>query len=103
MLRALKESGRFETTLLSPATTDQRSHWSGEIEQICDHFVGWMPPVMSPRWRRVPHLLGELPVNVVADRTQAALATVHKALVAGDFDVVVFDFVHSAEIGRAHV
>ena len=96
MLRALKESGRFETTLLSPATTDQRSHWSGEIEQICDHFVGWMPPVMSPRWRRVPHLLGELPVNVVADRTQAALATVDKALVAGDFDVVVFDFVHSA-------
>ncbi|MDR7295161.1 glycosyltransferase involved in cell wall biosynthesis [Pelomonas aquatica] len=96
ILRGLKESRLFDITLLSPATPEQQREWQGELDRQCDRFVGWAPSAPRPRWQRAPDLLSSLPINVVADRTPAAVAAVEKALAAERFDVVVFDFVHAA-------
>lgn len=96
ILRGLKESGRFDITLLSPATASQQAQWQGELDRLCSRFVGWAPSPPRPRWQRAPDLLSSLPINVAADRTPAALAAVEQALAAERFDVVVFDFVHAA-------
>lgn len=96
ILRGLKESGRFDITLLSPAAPEQQRQWRGELERLCHRFIGWAPAAARPRWQRVPDLLSALPINVVNDRTPAAVAAVEQALAAQAFDVVVFDFVHAA-------
>ncbi|MBY0366771.1 MAG: glycosyltransferase family 4 protein [Burkholderiaceae bacterium] len=103
ILRGLKESGRFDITLLSPATAEQQRKWQGELNRQCDRFVGWQPSPPRPRWQRVPDLLSSLPINVAADRTPAALAAVEKLLAAETFDVVVFDFVHAAVLRPAQL
>lgn len=96
ILRGLKESGQFDITLLSPASGQQQRDWQGELDQQCHRFVGWAPSPPRPRWQRAPDLLSSLPINVVADRTPAAVAAVEQLLAAERFDVVVFDFVHAA-------
>ncbi len=96
ILRGLKESGQFDVTLLSPATADQQREWQGELQRLCARFVGWAPSAPRSRWQRAPDLLSSLPINVVADRTPAAVEAVEKVLAAERFDVVVFDFVHAA-------
>ena len=96
ILRGLKESGRFEITLLSPATAQQQHDWQEALGALCHVFTGWAPSPPRARWQRVPHLLSGLPVNVVADRTPAAAAAVERLLSSERFDVVVFDFVHAA-------
>ncbi|MDR7334174.1 glycosyltransferase family 4 protein [Roseateles asaccharophilus] len=101
ILRGLKESGRFDITLLSPATAEQQREWQGELDKQCDRFVGWAPSPPRPRWQRAPDLLSSLPINVAADRTPAAVEAVEKLLAAERFDVVVFDFVHAAVLRPA--
>ncbi|MFG6428493.1 glycosyltransferase family 4 protein [Roseateles sp. LYH14W] len=101
ILRGLKESGRFEITLVSPATPEQQREWQGELERQCDRFIGWAPSAVRPRWQRAPDLLSALPINVAADRTPAAVGAVEKLLAAERFDVVVFDFVHAAVLRPA--
>ena len=101
ILRGLRESGRFEITLLSPATGAQQADWRGELDRVCDDFIGWTPSPARPRWRRAPDLLSSMPVNVVADRTAAAVAAISQTLAAERFDVVVFDFVHAAVLRPA--
>jgi polysaccharide biosynthesis protein PslH len=96
ILRGLKESGQFEVTLLSPAFAEQQREWQAELDRLCGRFIGWQPSPPQPRWKRAPDLLSSLPINVVNDRTPAAVAAVEKALAAEAFDVVVFDFVHAA-------
>ncbi|MFL6661785.1 MAG: glycosyltransferase [Rhizobacter sp.] len=95
ILRGLKD-GAFDVTLISPATAEQQGEWAGELQRVCDRFVAWQPARVRPRWQRALALLGALPVNVAADRTAPALATVHKTLATERFDVAVFDFVHAA-------
>lgn len=94
ILRGLK-GGAFEIVLLSPATEPQAEQWQGEIRSACDEFVAWPPAAVRPQWARAFDLLGELPVNVAADRTPAGLAAVRQLLQRDDIDLVVFDFVHS--------
>lgn len=96
ILRGLKEGGRFDITLLSPATAEQQREWQGELDRLCERFTGWQPSAPRPRWQRAPDLLSSLPINVVNDRTPAAVAAVEKLLATEKFDVVVFDFVHAA-------
>ena len=96
ILRGLKESGRFDLTLLSPATQEQQREWQPELDRQCERFIGWQPGARHARWQRAPDLLSALPVNVAADRTPAAVSAVEQALAAERFDVVVFDFVHAA-------
>jgi len=96
ILRGLKESGRFDITLLSPAFDEQQREWQAELDRQCERFIGWEPSPARSRWQRAPDLLSSLPVNVAADRTPAAVAAVEQALAAERFDVVVFDFVHAA-------
>lgn len=96
ILRGLKESGRFDITLLSPATAQQQRDWQHELDRLCHAFAAWAPSPTRPRWQRAPDLLSALPINVVADRTPAAIAAVRRLLAAAPFDVVVFDFVHAA-------
>lgn len=96
ILRGLRASGVFEVTLMSPADAGQQQRWGEELMEVADRFVGWTPPPRRPRWNRALDLLQPLPVNVVADNTRAARAAVHEALRTTDFDLAVFDFVHSA-------
>jgi glycosyltransferase involved in cell wall biosynthesis len=96
ILRGLKESGAFDVTLLSPAFEQQQREWQGELDRLCERFIGWAPSPPRPRWQRAPDLLSSLPINVANDRTPAAVAAVEQALTAETFDVVVFDFVHAA-------
>jgi glycosyltransferase involved in cell wall biosynthesis len=95
VLRGLK-GGAFDITLLSPSRPDLRGAWSTQLDAVCDSFESWSPSAALPRWRRAGDLLDRLPVNVVADRTRAALEAVQRVLGARRHDVVVFDFVHSA-------
>jgi glycosyltransferase involved in cell wall biosynthesis len=95
ILRGLR-GGAFEITLIGPATAAQRIEWAQQLRQVCDRFVSWTPSPVKPRWIRSLDLLGDLPVNVVADRTRPALETVKRELAGGTSDVIVFDFVHSA-------
>jgi len=95
ILRGLK-GGAFDVTLMSPATDAQRVDWMGALEEVSDRFECWEPTPRRPRWRRALDLVGRMPVNVSADNTAAARECITKALAAGDFDVVVFDFVHAA-------
>lgn len=96
ILRGLKESGQFDVTLLSPATGEQQREWQGEFDRLCERFIGWQPKASQPRWKRVPDLLSPLPINVVNDRTPAAMEAVQRTLDSEVFDVIVFDFVHAA-------
>ena len=95
ILRGMK-GGAFDVTLLAPANAQQQHEWAPQIGGLCDRFVPWQPMPERPRWLRAWDLMSPLPVNVVADRTRAALRAVQEALVSGAFDAVVFDFVHAA-------
>lgn len=95
ILRGLK-GGRFDVTLLSPATPEQVRRWASELHSVCDEFVPWQPAPSRPRWTRAMDLLSALPVNVAADRTGPALRAVRQLAARSDVDLVVFDFVHSA-------
>ncbi|MFG6466420.1 glycosyltransferase family 4 protein [Roseateles sp. BYS87W] len=101
ILRGLKELGEFDITLVSPADAQQQSAWQEALSGLCHRFVGWAPAPARPRWQRAPDLLSALPINVASDRTPAALAAVEQLLAGEAFDVVVFDFVHSAVLRPA--
>jgi glycosyltransferase involved in cell wall biosynthesis len=95
ILRGLK-GGAFDVTLVSPATPEQVQRWRSEIDGVCDEFVSWRPTPGRPRWARAADLLGQLPVNVVADRSQPGLEAVGRVCARRDMGLLVFDFVHSA-------
>jgi glycosyltransferase involved in cell wall biosynthesis len=99
-LRGLK-GGAFDITLLSPASSVQRSDWATQLHDVCDHFVDWVPTPMRPRWQRAVDLWGDLPVNVASDRTATGLEAVRNTLGDGHFDIAVFDFVHAAVLRPA--
>ena len=95
ILRGLK-GGAFDITLLSVATAAQERDWAHEIGTVCDSFIAWRPAAKLPKWMRALDLLSNLPVNIAADRTRAGIEAVRKIAASGNFDVMVFDFVHSA-------
>ncbi|WP_342618751.1 glycosyltransferase [Rhodoferax sp. GW822-FHT02A01] len=94
ILRGLK-GGAFDITLVSVADEAQQRRWAAEIAGVCDRFVAWQPAPERPKWLRALDLLRELPVNVVADRTEAGANAVRQ-LAQAPGDLIVFDFVHSA-------
>lgn len=102
ILRGLK-GGRFEVTLASPASEDQRTRWASDLEGVCDEFVPWAASVPRPDWRRGLDLFGELPVNVMSDRTPEGLRAVKALADRPDIDLMVFDFVHSAVLRPDHL
>ncbi len=95
VLRGLK-GGAFDVTLIGVASPEQERQWGEELASVCDRFIAWRPSAVRPKWMRALDLLGELPVNISVDRTQAGLAAVREISASGDFDLIVFDFVHSA-------
>jgi len=95
ILRGLK-GGRFDLTLLSPASDVQATRWRRELESVCDEFVPWRPSTPRPRWRRATDMLSTLPVNVAADLSDAGSMAVRQVCERDDVDIVVFDFVHAA-------
>ncbi len=94
ILRGLK-GGQFHVKLMSPAAPNSSPCFVNELTEVCDEFVPWKGRV-KPRWLRAFDLLGDLPVNVAADRTRPALDAVKRAADCGDCDLMVFDFVHAA-------
>jgi polysaccharide biosynthesis protein PslH len=102
VLRGLK-GGRFDITLIGPASAEQQQRWAESIASVCDRFIPWTPAPSLPRWARAIDLCKSIPVNVAADRTDAAIAAVHDLLERQRFDVVVFDFVHAAVLRPEHV
>ena len=102
ILRGLK-GGAFDVTLIGPAPAGQTGAWATEIDRLCDRFVHWRQRTSKARWQRAFDVLDHLPVNVVADRSNAAMQTVRETLAAEHFDVVVFDFVHAAVLCPDHL
>lgn len=94
ILRGLK-GGRFRIRLLSPASAEQQQAWRTDIDSVCDEFQPWQPTPPRPRWVRGLGLLGQVPVNVAADRTGPALRAVRALAESGQANLVVFDFVHA--------
>ncbi|MEO8523684.1 MAG: glycosyltransferase [Caldimonas sp.] len=95
ILRGLK-GGAFDVTLIGPGSETDQGKWQQQLADVCDRFLSWGPVRTRPRWMRAGDLLRALPVNVAADRSRAALELVERTLDRNRFDVVVFDFVHSA-------
>lgn len=95
ILRGLK-GGRFKIILLCPATSQQQEVWSNELNEICDEFLSWEPRQEKPRWQRLGQLLSQLPVNVANDKTIEGVKALKELNESNKFDLVVFDFVHSA-------
>jgi glycosyltransferase involved in cell wall biosynthesis len=102
ILRGLRR-GSFDVTLLMPATAAQRAQWAARLDTLCHRLVAWEPTAPRSRWTRARDLARQLPVSVVSDRSPAALAAVRDTLAREAFDVVVFDFVHSAVLRPAHL
>lgn len=102
VLRGMK-GGKFEVTLIAPATPEQLGSCATEIESVCDHFVAWQPSPTRPRWRRAIDVLGSLPVSVAADCSRDGRQVVRRTLASGGFDLTVFDFVHTTVLRPARV
>ena len=102
VLRGLK-GGAFDVTLLSPAGHGEQQAWAAALSTACDEFISWPAASPTPRWRRAVDLFADLPVNVAVDQRPAARAAVQTAIAGGAFDLVVFDFVHSAVLMPEHI
>ncbi|MES2152622.1 MAG: glycosyltransferase [Pseudomonadota bacterium] len=102
VLRGL-QGGAFEVTLIGVASEAQESDWTDELASVCDRFIAWRPNPVKPKWLRAMDLLGQLPVNISADRTAAGLAAVRVAAETGNYDVIVFDFVHAGVLWPANL
>lgn len=102
ILRGLRH-GAFDVTLMSPATASQAGEWATALDDLCVRFESWEPPLTRPRWRRALDLLAPLPVNVSADDVPQARRQIEQRLSKDNFDVVVFDFVHSAVLKPARL
>lgn len=97
------KGGRYEITLASPVPPMPRApsggleRFSGDLEALCDRFVGWSEPRRGPafQWLRLRHLASRLPVAVATDRSPAGRKVVEAELERRP-DVVVFDFPHAA-------
>jgi glycosyltransferase involved in cell wall biosynthesis len=96
ILRGLK-GGELSVVLISPATADDVSKYSTEIDGIADRFEFWDQPPRSLKHRILSyrHLLSGLPIPVASDWSDAGKTLVRKELSQRP-DVVVFDFAHAA-------
>jgi glycosyltransferase involved in cell wall biosynthesis len=96
ILRGLR-GGAFEITLTAPATTEMVANHRKELEAVSDRFVSWPEPQrgIGFRLQRIVHLASALPVSVAADRSRAARRVISGLLDQG-YNLVIFDFVHSA-------
>ncbi len=102
VLRGLK-GGAFDVTLLMPATPAQLAHHADDMPALCDRVLPWTPQPVLPRWTRAVDLLRAVPANVAFDDRAVARRAVARALAAGHYDVVVYDFVHAAVLRPAGV
>lgn len=100
ILRGLR-GGRFEVTLVSPATHEQVGRWKAELEGVCSEFVPWRPGTARARWTRAIDVFSDLPANVAADLSRAGSRVVKAVCERADVDLVVFDFVHAAVLAPA--
>jgi len=102
ILRGLK-GGAFEIVLVGVASAEQESQWRNELAGVCDEFKPWRPTQARSKLRRVLDLFRTLPVNVVQDQSAAGLRAIAEVAGSSDFDVLVFDFVHSAALMPAQL
>lgn len=95
ILRGMK-GGRYEITLVSPEP-EAGAAKSGEIDSVCDRFVGWPNRARGPMfaYTRLRHLAARLPVSVATDWSAAAQQAIEAELATGP-DVAVVDFAHTA-------
>lgn len=92
ILRAMKDSGAFHTTLVSPAPGHSR-RFAAEIESVCNSFASW-PERRPGRLSRLLTLLGRFPVSARSEMSQDG-----RRLVAAErkngVDVIVIDYPQS--------
>jgi glycosyltransferase involved in cell wall biosynthesis len=104
VLRGMK-GGHFRVTLMMPVGAKQADAYDQEIASVCDHLLPWEQSQNSPfaqTVRRVACLLKREPVSVACDYNAKAAALIKKALQA-EFDLVVFDYSHSAILSPPHI
>jgi glycosyltransferase involved in cell wall biosynthesis len=96
VLRGLK-GGAFVITLVCPAAPGDAAAHAESIANACDRFLSW-PEVRNGKLRSIRRLMrfaSPLPLPVADDRSDAGRRLV-AAEVAKPYDVVVFDFPHTA-------
>ncbi|PIE22602.1 MAG: hypothetical protein CSA62_11555 [Planctomycetota bacterium] len=95
ILRGMK-GGAFEITLASPSQEGEAEAHAEPLAEVCDHFVSWPARKRGSihSLTRLSGLLSSLPISVRDDRDARAQRSIAAEL-AKNFDVVVFDFVHS--------
>lgn len=92
ILRQMK-GGTFRIVVASPMPPDV-ALFQGDIDGVCDEFLGWLAPPHS-QVRRVLALLDHRPVSVATDDTRQGRMAVAQALEA-EPDLVLVDFPHAA-------
>jgi len=96
ILRGMK-GGAFEITLASPLPAGAGSEAPAETRDICDRLIGWPGAIRGTlfQWSRMRHLVSQLPIPVVTDRSDAGRRAIAKELEQRP-DIVVVDFPHAA-------
>jgi len=92
ILKRMK-GGAFEIVLASPAPENYEDY-RGDIDTVCDRFIGWPQPSAAPL-RRIFALLDSVPLAAATDRSNAGRRAVALAL-AEKPDAVLVDFPHAA-------
>ena len=97
ILRQLNNK-RFDITLVSPADRNQTKSYSTQIKTVCNKFISYSHPQRKGiirEFRRVISLWHRLPVSVASDKSHK-LKKILRVEQKKDYDVIVYDFIHSA-------
>ena len=93
ILRGMK-GGKFEITVFMPATDTELSLWASEIEKISDRYL-CLGPSTGSFLARLKRLMSATPFSVHNNLNDIGQKLLETALHSNDYDVVVFDFIHS--------
>lgn len=86
-----------------PVTPGQASAYQEEIASVCDEFLCWqqtLDSTFTKTAKRAAYLFKREPVSVVCDYNEKAAALIKNTLQSA-FDLVVFDYSHSAILAPA--
>ncbi len=103
VLRGMK-NGRFKITLVSPTDGKQIEDYAHQLDTICDNFLSWNTSKSGFGFilKRIRYLFSRFPISVATDQSKVAKALIEKEL-AGNYDLVVFDFIHSVVVAPVHL
>lgn len=97
------KGGKFQITLVSPATRSERANYKEELSEVCDSFEFWPVGERSALFTltRMRYLSSPVPIPIRTDWNPQAVQLI--AQLMNEADVVVFDFLHAAILAPADI